>query len=157
MSDTHNSTNTRLQSGDGFPAENPDSSPALVGMSDYTRQLLRDRAEKRNETVLGGNLADLQRMGEMLAGGPGTSTNLSSAFAAPPGVDPKSDTVVTAPQAAAAKGEYDRETVRTGLLDAPPAPTPPENKDATSVDPTSVSPTVESKGGASTPSTPKKA
>lgn len=154
MPDTHNTTtrptdSEQLAGGQGFPRNNPDGTPSLVGPDDYTKQIQMDRLNRGNTTVLGGNIADLQRIGEQVAGGPGTKAgaNLSETLGAPPGVDPSEDNVVTAPQMAAARGEWDRETERTGLLDAPPEPTPAENKEANPVDPGNQSPTAESKGG----------
>lgn len=151
MPDTHNTTGSddRLAGGQGFPRENRDGSPALIGPDDYTKQINRERLERGSTTVVGGNFADLQRMGEQIAGGPGTKSGAVSAevIGAPPGVDPKDDNVVTAPQMAAARGEWDRETERTGLLDAPPDPEPAENRDPNPVDPGNQSPTAEAKTG----------
>lgn len=156
MPDTTNTTGTddAPRGGQGFPAENPDGTPALIGQDAYTKQVQLDRINRGNVTVLTGNYADLQRMGETLAGGPGAAKNLSDAFAAPPGVNVSDENVMTPPQAAAAAGRYDRETIRTGLAEAPPAPTPRENKETNSVDPGSVSPKAESSGSTSASTTP---
>lgn len=143
-----------LTSSAGFPPENKDGTPGLIGPDDFTRQLMLARANKVGGTaVVGGNYADLQRMGEVAATG-----DKNPAFQAGPGVDLSSDRYVTAAQAEAARGEWTRETERTGLLTEPPAPEPKENKSADPVDPTSTSPTTRA-SGSSTPSTatsPKK-
>lgn len=142
-----------LESSQGFPQENRDGSPALIGPDAYTRQLLRQRADRDYTTqVVTGNYADLQRAGADAAQGLG-STSSAKAIASPPGLDIKDSSVISPAQQEAARGEWTRETERTGLLDAPPAPIPAENRDPNPVDPGSVSPTVELKGGSTT--TPK--
>jgi hypothetical protein len=92
-------------------------------------------------------------MGADVAAGISSGTN-AKAIASPPGLDIKDKDVLSPAQAEAARGEWTRETERTGLLDAPPAPVPAENRDPNPVDPGSVSPTVESKGSTS-PTAPK--
>lgn len=150
MPDSINTTDTPPAGGQGFPANNPDGTPGLVGPDEYTRWVNIQRYTRPpNQIVVGGNFADLQRMGEVVAGGPGVKGSANPAIATAPTVDPSADNYVTAPQAEAARGEWTRETERVGLLDAPPAPVPAENKEPNAVDPTSVSPTTESKGGAS--------
>lgn len=137
-----------LESSSGFPTENRDGSPALVGPDEYTRQLLRQRADRDyTAEVLTGNYADLQRLGADAAQGIGTAPK---AVASPPGLDIKDSSVISPAQQEAARGEWTRETERTGLLDAPAAHVPAENTDPNPVDPGSVSPTVELKGGSST-------
>lgn len=154
-----------LVGGQGFPAENRDGSPALVGPDDYTKQTRINRILQNNTTVLTGNYADLQRAGAEAATG-----DTSAAVAAVdtgPGVDLKDDKVITPAQHDADKGEFTRETLRTGLLDAPPESVPAENSEPNVIDPTSQSPQVEgskSSGSMSTsttstaakPSTPAK-
>lgn len=137
--------------GQGFPADNPDGTPGLIGKDDYTRELAIKNANRRNETVLAGNFADLQRLGADAAAG---TINVQKAVVAPPGIDPSAKNVVTPAQAEATRGEFTRETERTGLVTAPVIPDPPENKSPNPVDPTSTSPVAEAKGG--TTSTPKK-
>lgn len=148
MPDTTNTTGSDNQprGGQGFPQENRDGSPTLVGPDEYTKAIQMERLNRGHTTVVGGNFADLQRLGEQIAGGKGTSTSVASAIAPPPGLDVKDDNVVTAPQNEAARGEWTRETERVGLLDAPLAPEPAENKDPTPVDPGNQSPTVATKG-----------
>lgn len=154
--------NDRIASSQGFPTENPDGTPTLVGPDDYTRQLRRDYADRERVDVLAGNLADLQRLGAQAA--TTGSASVASVVAAPAGVDPKSDQTLTPAQASAARGEWNRETEREGLLGPPPAPEPPEGTSAEPVDPTSQSPTVvggkdNTKTSSTTPSpssTPKK-
>lgn len=125
----------------GFPPAKSDGSPALVGPDDYTRELRRQRAEARPQTALAGNLADLHRLGAQ-----GAATASDPAFATPPGVDASDDDVVSGIEAEGKVGIWNRETERFGLVDAPEAPTPPENTQTDSVDPTSVSPEVQTKG-----------
>lgn len=127
-------------SGLGFPPDNPDGTPGLVGKDDYTRWEATQRINKSHDTVLAGNYADLQRIGAELAVG-----NAVKGVAAPPGVDPKSPNVVTPAQHEAARGEYTRETARTGLVDERVGPEPAVNTTANPVDPGSKSPTVEAK------------
>lgn len=133
--------------GQGFPPDNLDGSPGLVGKDDYTREEAIHRLTRTPQTVLAGNFADLQRLGADAAAG---TVNVQSAVAAPPGVDPSAKNVVTPAQAEAARGEFTRETERKGLIDAPVAPTPPENRSPNPVDPTSTSPQAISRA-ATTP------
>ena len=123
--------------GQGFPADNADGTPGLIGKDDYTRELAIKNASRRNETVLAGNFADLQRLGADAAAG---TINVQKAVVAPPGVDASAKNVVTPAQAEASRGEFTRETERTGLVTAPLIPDPPENKSPSPVDPTSTSP-----------------
>lgn len=139
--------------GQGFPPDNPDGTPGLIGKDDYTRELAIRNASRRNETVLAGNFADLQRLGADAANG---TINVQSAFPAPPGIDPKAKNVVTPAQAEASRGEFTRETERTGLVEAPVRPDPPENKSPNPVDPTSTSPRAETRTGTSTSTAAKK-
>lgn len=139
--------------GQGFPADNPDGTPGLVGKDDYTRELAIKNATRRPETVLAGNFADLQRLGADAASG---TVNVQSAVAIPPGVDAKAKNVVTPAEAEASRGEFTRETERKGLIDAPVPATPPENKSPNPVDPTSTSPVAEVRSGTSTSTTVKK-
>ena len=134
--------------GQGFPADNPDGTPGLIGKDDYTRQEAIAKLTRKPQTVLAGNFADLQRLGADAAKG---TINVQSAVATPPGIDAKDKNVVTPAESEAARGEFTRETSRTGLVDAPIAPTPDENKSPNVVDPTSQSPVAESS------STPKSA
>lgn len=131
--------------GQGFPADNPDGTPGLIGPDEYTKQSRIARILGNNTTVLSGNIADMQRAGADVAIG-----KPAPGVAAPPGIDVKSDKVVTPAQAEAARGEYTRETERTGLLDAPAIPDPPENTSPNPVDPTSTSPRVEAKNPSAT-------
>lgn len=124
--------------GQGFPAENRDGTPSLIGKDDYTRWEATQRINKSHDTVLVGNLADLQRIGAELAVG-----NAVKGVAAPPGVDPKASNVVTPAQHEAARGEFTRETARAGLVEAPVAPKPNVDTSPNPVDPTSQSPKVE--------------
>ena len=133
--------------GQGFPADNPDGTPGLIGKDDYTRELAIKNASRRNETVLAGNFADLQRLGADAAAG---TINVQSAVQAPPGVDPSAKNVVTPAQAEASRGEYTRETERTGLVTAPVIPDPPENTSARVIDPGSTSPKAEPKTSTTT-------
>ena len=139
--------------GQGFPADNPDGTPGLVGKDDYTRELAIKNASRKNETVLSGNFADLQRLGADVAAG---TVNVQKAVVAPPGIDPKAENVVTPAQSEANRGEWTRESERAGLVDAPEAVDPPENKSANPVDPTSQSPRAESAGSSTTPAPAKK-
>lgn len=128
----------------GFPADNRDGTPGLIGPDEHTRSLIRARADKvSGANVAVGNYADLQRLGADAAQGVGTAPK---AIATAPGVDIKNSTVISPAQAEAAKGEYTRETERAGLLDAPTPATPAENREPNPVDPGSVSPTTEAKG-----------
>lgn len=139
--------------GQGFPADNPDGTPGLVGPDEYTKQSRIARILGNNTTVLTGNIADVQRAGAEAATG-----KADKSVDTGPGVDPKSDKIVTPAQAEAARGEWTRETERTGLLDAPVVPEPKENKSPDPVDPTSTSPRAESKtaSGTSTSTAAKK-
>lgn len=139
--------------GQGFPADNPDGTPGLIGKDDYTRELAIKNATRRPETVLAGNFADLQRLGADAASG---TVNVQSAVAIPPGVDAKAKNVVTPAEAEASRGEFTRETERKGLIDVPVPATPPENKSPNPVDPTSTSPVAEVRSGTSTSTTVKK-
>lgn len=129
------------EGGQGFPAPNKDGSPALVGKDDYTRYVENERANRTATTVLVGNLADLHRIGTEVA----TGKTVNSAFAPPPGVDPKDDAVTTPAEVEAARGEWTRETERVGTLSAPPAHVPAENTEPDSIDPGSQSPQQVSK------------
>ena len=139
--------------GQGFPPDNADGTPGLIGKDEYTRQLAIRNATRGNEKVLSGNFADLQRLGAEAANG---TINIQSVVPAPPGIDLKDKNVVTPAQSEAARGEVTRETIRTGLLEAPPAVDPPENKSPNPVDPTSTSPTTLSRSGTSTSTAAKK-
>ncbi len=130
-------------SGQGFPPENRDGSPALIGKDDYTKWEATQRLSRSGVTVLAGNLADLQRLGGEAANG---TVNVQSAIAAPSGIDTKDKNVLSPAQFDASKGEFTRETARTGLVSAPPVPEPVIDKTANPVDPTSQSPTSEKKG-----------
>lgn len=139
--------NTNPVGGQGFPPDNRDGTPGLVGKDDYTKWEANQRANASGQTVLVGNLADLQRLGAEAATG---TVNVNNAIAAPPGIDTKDKSVVTPAQHDAARGEVTRETIRTGLLPEPPAPVPAENTSPNPVDPGSQSPTSESKGKTTT-------
>lgn len=139
--------------GQGFPADNPDGTPGLIGKDDYTRELAIKNASRRNETVLAGNFADLQRLGADAASG---TVNVQTAVATPPGIDPKAKNVVSPAESEASRGEFTRETERKGLIDAPVTPEPAENTSPNPVDPTSTSPTAEAKGGVTSTSTAAK-
>lgn len=145
--------NTNPVGGQGFPPDNRDGTPALVGKDDYTKWEANQRANASGQTVLVGNFADLQRLGAEAA--TGGSINVQAAVAAPPGVNVKDSDVVTPAQHDAVRGEVTRETIRTGLLPEPPAPVPAENTSPNPVDPGSQSPTVETKGGSATKTAPK--
>ncbi len=124
--------------GQGFPPDNADGTPGLIGKDDYTRQLAIHNASRRPQTVVVGNIADIQRYG-----GDGAAK--------------RGDKGVVSPgQAEAARGEFTRETERTGLLDAPIPADPPENKSPNPVDPTSTSPTTLNRSGTSTSTAAKK-
>lgn len=145
--------------GEGFPADNPDGTPGLVGPSDSLRRIMVDKYTRpANQSTLGGNYADLQRLGANLAGGPGTVSTFNAVLDTGPGVDPKAENIVTPAQSEAARGEWTRETERVGLLDAPPEFVPAENTSPNPVDPTATSPTVETKGssGSSATKAPEK-
>lgn len=91
---------------------------AEAGAGASTREALEARLAPRT-TVVGGNYADLQRMGgEAAVKGKGTL---------PPGVE-KED-VSTAADAEAERGEFTRETERTGQVKAPEPETPAEETD----------------------------
>ena len=145
MPDSQNTTGTDNQprGGQGFPADNHRTGePGLIGKDDFTKQYEMGRLERGRVEVLAGNFADLQRLGQQVAEG---TINVNKAVAAPPGVDVKDDKVVSAVQHDANKGEWNRETERAGLVDAPPDPIPAENKEPDSIDPTSTSPQPVSK------------
>ncbi len=150
---SNNSDIVATGGGQGFPPDNPDGTPGLIGKDDYTRELAIKNASRRAETVLTGNYADLQRLGADAAVG---TVNVQSAIVAPPGSDPKSKNVVTPAQQESARGEFTRETLRTGLLDAPAIPAPRENTSPDPVDPTSTSPRAEAKGSGTSTSTAAK-
>lgn len=143
MPDSQNTVSSSTEpapvGGQGFPQENRDGSPALIGKDDFTKQYEIGRLTRGRTEVLAGNYADLQRLGGQIAAG---TVNVQAAIGIPAGIDPKDSTVLTPAQADAAKGEYNVETARTGLVAAPPVPVPRENKDPESIDPTSVSPTT---------------
>lgn len=124
--------------GQGFPPDNADGTPGLIGKDDYTRELAVFNATRRPQTVVVGNIADIQRHG-----GDGA-------------VKRGDEGVVSPAQAEASRGEFTRETQRTGLIDAPVAPTPPENKSPNPVDPTSTSPTTQNRSATSTSTAAKK-
>lgn len=113
-----------------------------VGAGASTREAIEARLRPR-ETVVVGNLADLQRMGAELA-----QTDkglLASSVVTAESVNVAADATVTPAQNDENKGEITRETVRTGaagpLIKAREAAMAPrENKEPDSVDPTSVSP-----------------
>ena len=136
-----------LVGGQGFPPDNPDGTPGLVGPDEYTKTTRINRILQNNTTVLTGNYADLQRAGAEAATGQ-TNAGLA-AIDTGPGVDPKDDKIVTPAQHDASKGEFTRETLRTGLLEEPVAPEPKENNSPDPVDPTSTSPTAEAKSKSS--------
>lgn len=159
MPDTQNTTTGKneepLVGGQGFPADNRDGTPGLIGKDDFTREYETKRINRGHTEVLAGNYADLQRIGAQLAAS-GT-VNVKDAIGIPAGVDTKSDTVLTPGQHDASKGEITVESVREGINEIPPRPTPPENKEPNSIDPGSVSPQVEGSSSSSTSptSTPK--
>lgn len=129
------------QGGQGFPPDNKDGTPSLIGKDEYTRWEATQRLNRVPTTVLAGNFADLQRLGTEVA----TNTTVNSALAPPPGINPKDDNVVTPAQQEAARGEWTRETERVGTLDAPPAHVPADNTEPDSIDPGSQSPVQVSK------------
>ena len=139
--------------GQGFPADNPDGTPGLIGKDDYTRELAIKNASRRNEQVIAGNFADLQRLGADAATG---TVNVQSAIPAPPGVDLKAKNVISPAESEANRGEFTRETERKGLVEAPARLDPPENKSPNPVDPTSTSPVAEVRSGTSTSTAAKK-
>jgi hypothetical protein len=141
---TSNSSNPPLRGGQGFPADNRDGTPTLTGKDEFTKQYEIDRLTRKHKPVVVGNLADLHRIGAALAVGESLPTGILPADVA----DAKD--AVTPAQASARKGEWNVETERAGLVDAPPAPIPAENKEPDSVDPGSQSPVVVAKGS-STP------
>ncbi len=141
------------QGGQGFPADNADGTPSLVGKDDYTKWEATQRINKGHADVLVGNLADLQRIGADAAVG---TVNVQSAVVAPPGIDAKSKDVITPAQQEAARGEWTRETERTGLVDAPAPNVPAENFSPNPVDPTSTSPTTQASGKSATSATKDK-
>lgn len=141
--------NNRPVGGQGFPADNPDGTPALIGKDDYTRQLLIDQANKDSgKVVLAGNFADLQRLGaDVVQSGGGTGAVAKAVDN--PVHDVTGAATISPAEQEAARGEYTRETERTGLLSAPVLPDPPKDTSPKSIDPTSVSPQPQ------TPPTPK--
>lgn len=132
--------------GQGFPADNPDGTPGLIGPDDYTRELRVKRATARPQAALAGNFADLQRLGAQAA-----ETNSDTAFATPPGADANDKNVVSGIKAEANQGIWNRETERYGLVEAPPAVDPPENKSPRVIDPGSTSPKAEAKASTTVP------
>lgn len=135
----------------GFPRDNRDGTPGLVGPDDHTRSLIRARADKvAGQNVAVGNYADLQRMGaDAVAGTTSTPTALAKSIDAAPGVNLKDKSIISPAEADAAKGEWTRETERTGLLSAPVPPIPAANTEPNIVDPGAKSPVAEPKKGAS--------
>lgn len=131
--------------GQGFPPDNKDGTPGLIGPDDYTRELRMRHANRRPQAALAGNFADLQRLGTQAA-----SASSDTAFAVPPGLDAKDKDVISGIEAEANEGIYNRETERYGLVDAPPEPVPAENTRPHVVDPTSVSPRAESRTSTAT-------
>src|SRR6476646_8898905 len=108
------------QGGQGFPQDNPDGTPGLVGKDEYTKWEATQRINKPHSVVLAGNYADLQRMGAEAAVG-----KAAPGIVAHPTIDTKSDNVITPAQQEAARGEYTLETQRVGLLGPPPVNTNP--------------------------------
>lgn len=139
-----NDSNYPPQSGRGFPPDNKDGTPGLIGPDEYARWDRIQRASRQPRTVLSGNIADMQRLGAEVANS--SSATVNSALAAPPGVDPKNENVLTPAQAEALDGQWTRETERTGLLGPPPAHVPAENTEPDSIDPGSQSPVQVPKG-----------
>jgi hypothetical protein len=152
MPDAQNTTGTdnQPQGGQGFPADNRDGTPSLIGKDAFTVKYETEKLNRGHTTVLAGNYADLQRLGAQIATG---SINPQKAIAAPPGVDVKDDSVITPAQHDALKGEYTVESAREGLVEAPVPPKPADNNEPNSVDPTSTSPSVEAKGKSTTTTT----
>lgn len=142
---------THNTGGEGFPVDNPDGTPGLIGPSDNLRRIMVDKYTRpANQSAVGGNYADLQRLGANIAGGPGTVSTFNAVLDTGPGIDPKADNIVTPAQSEASRGEWTRETERVGLLGSPPEFVPAENKSPNPVDPTATSPTVEAKGKSAT-------
>lgn len=111
-----------------------------------TRAVLEQRLAPRSG-VVAGNLADLQRAGAEVAVNDGTFEDaVKTAVVAAPALDPEDDGFVTAAQHEAARGEFTRETERTGDLEAPVAADPPKEKGAKVEDPGSQSPRIISEG-----------
>lgn len=137
----------------GFPAENRDGSPSLIGKDDFTREYEMGRLQRGRQEVLSGNYADLQRLGAQIATG---TVNPQTAIGVPAGIDTKDKDVLSPAQHDAAKGEWTVESERAGLVSAPPPPVPDPNTEPNSVDPTSVSPEVQSKGSQSATKAPAK-
>lgn len=144
MPDAQNTTdsdNQPLRGGQGFPADNRDGTPSLIGKDDFTKQYEIAKLERGQQQVLTGNIADLNRIGAALA----VEGKLPQGVA-PAGVDPKDDNVLTPAQSDASRGEWTVESAREGLVPEPIPPTPKPNTEPNSVDPTSVSPRAEAKG-----------
>ncbi len=145
MPDNSNANIVATGGGQGFPPDNADGTPGLIGPDEYTRQLAIHKATRGHQTVLAGNIADLQRIGAELANG-----KAIAGVAAAPGVDPTAKNVVTPAQASAASGEWTQETEREGLISAPLPPTPRENNTPNVIDPTATSPRAEAKTSSTT-------
>jgi hypothetical protein len=144
MPDSQNTTNTdNVQGGQGFPADNRDGTPGLIGKDAFTIKYETEKLNRGHTTVLTGNYADLQRLGGQIASG---TVNPQSAVVAPPGVDVKDKSVLTPAQHDAARGEWTVESERAGLVSQPVPPIPSPDNSPNSVDPTSVSPRAETKG-----------
>lgn len=152
MPDAQNTTgtDTQLTGGQGFPADNRDGTPGLIGKDDFTIQYETNRLTRGRVVPLAGNIADMQRLGALIA-----DNKATAGVAVNPTVDVKDESIVTPAQHDAAKGEWTVESEREGLVKAPPAPVPAENKEPNSIDPGSVSPTVEAKSSTSTSTSPK--
>lgn len=154
MPDSQNTTNTDSQpltGGQGFPADNRDGTPGLIGKDDFTREYEMSRLQRGRQEVLTGNYADLQRIGALLA-----DNKATAGVAANPTVDPSAKNVLTPAQHDAAKGEWTVESERAGLVDAPAAPIPADNREPNSIDPGSTSPEVQAKGTQSATKSPAK-
>lgn len=147
MPDNKVSTSSDIpRGGQGFPTENRDGSPTLVGPDDYTRYVQMKRLDPdRPRHAATGNLADLDRLGKLATG----SSSPADAFVIAPhaGVDPKD--VVTPAERDAFMGIYNTETARTGLVDAPPVDKGGDgHTEAVVRDPGSQSPEIVSEGKA---------
>lgn len=147
----NNDSNYPPLGGQGFPAD-PGDGTAQRGPDAYTRYLLEQKLAPRVDPVVG-NFADLQRAGADKAQGITTTSSISS-IAAPPGVDLKSDESPSPAQVEAARGEWTRETERTGLLGSPPPDRGGDgHTESVVIDPTSTSPQVVSEGKGNSAST----
>lgn len=137
--------------GQGFPAENKDGSPALVGPDDYTRYVQMKRLDpNRPRHAATGNLADLDRLGKLATG----SSSPADAFVIAPHANVDEKDVVTPAERDAFMGIYNTETARTGLVDAPPLDQGGDgHTEAVVRDPGSQSPEVVSEGKVSHTST----